>query len=264
METTPAQPVMPLFAPMYTVGSETADLRWLTVCYRTDPGLIASILPGPMTAPEDAQVLVWVAEFITARFEGADGSRTLPTYFQGGLAVQARMDSVDCAYPLASYITGLNHGFTGRELFGLPKKQARSVSLEASASSLSANIVSDSGVELIMIKGKPEGAAPDGEIVPDWFTRQRTVKQIPSATGTGYDVSQIVAAPFDFTPSADEPIQQPDVSLTLGRSLDDPIAVLPVRELTYQRYGRTQLQVGYGTYLGAPTSMPSGRGLMAG
>lgn len=250
------QPVMPLFAPMYTVGSELASLNWLTVCYETDPALIRQILPGPLEPADNAEVLIWIAEFVSATFEGTSGRRELPRYFQGGVAVKASLAGEDVAYPLVSYITGLNHGFTGRELFGLPKKQAQEVTLSHIDGRVDASITTADGTRLVSVSGTSEGTdSRNAGIAPDWFSRQRTVKLIPSATGIGYDVNQLVAVPFEFIDTVE--VKELDAVLSLEASRLDPIADLPVHSLTYQRVGRTNMTVGYGTYLGTPTSLPN-------
>lgn len=249
------QPVMPLFAPMYTIGSELANLNWLTVCYETDSERLNQILPGPLEPGERAEVLIWVAEFISATFEGPSGLRQLPRYFQGGVAVRAHLAGEEVAYPLVSYITGLNHGFTGRELFGLPKKQAREVTLSDRNGRVDASITTAEGTRLIDISGQAAAPAADAAIVPDWFSRQRTVKLIPSATGTGYDVKQLVAVPFGFSNTTD--VHEVNVELAIASTPLDPLADLPVKSLSYHRIGKTNLSVGYGSYLGEPTSLPN-------
>lgn len=252
MTDVPPATAMPAFAPLYAVGTETATLDWLTVVHRTDPEVLSGLLPPPLAPDVEPEVLTWIARFRTARFES--GGRVvgeLPCYEQGGVAVRCRRHDETGAYPLVSYIAGLNHGFTGRELFGLPKKQARRVTLDADTGTLSAEIVTTNDIPVVRVAGDLGG--PAGNLVPDWFSRQLTLKLIPSATGHGFDVSRLVRIPFDFS-GGDTP-RRVSARVELAPSGADPLHLLPVREIRHAAYGRTDLHVGFGTYLDEVTDI---------
>lgn len=247
--------VMPAFAPLYTIGAERAEVRWLSIVYETDPARLDAALPRPLTLSTKPEVIVWVADFVRATFEGTNGSRVLPRYTQGGIAVRARHDDLDVAYPLVSYITGLNHGFTGRELFGLPKKQASEVVLHEEEDALSASITTAEGVQIVSADCAIGSPLPRESLVPDWFRHQRTIKLIPSATGIGYDVKQLTAVPFSFDDH--QGVRSVDANLLLTHSDADPIADLPCTDEPHAAIGNVMLGVGYGRYLGEPQSLPS-------
>ncbi|OJU40382.1 MAG: hypothetical protein BGN97_11065 [Microbacterium sp. 69-10] len=246
--------VMPLFAPLYTVGSERAEVRWLSIVYETDPARLDEVLPRPLTLSDRAEVIVWGADFVRAKFQGESGTRELPRYTQGGIAVRARHLGEEVAYPLVSYITGPNHGFTGRELFGLPKKQARAVELTEQDDEVTMSITTAGDIEIVRAIGRIGATLPAQELVPSWFGRQRTVKLIPSATGTGYDVRQLTAVPFTFDEQRD--VRAVDAELALTHAPADPVAMLPCLRVQHAAIGDMLLGVGYGRYLGEPETLP--------
>lgn len=247
-------PVMPLFAPMYTIGSERAQVRWLTIVYETDSQKIDSLLPRPLLPGSESEVLIWVADFISATFTGEGASRELPRYTQGGIAVRAEYGGRSVAYPLVSYITGLNHGFTGRELFGLPKKQASAVVLDEQDDHVAASITTASGIDVISATGTLGTEMLAQDLVPEWFGHQHTVKLIPSVTGEGYDVDQLTHVPFTFGEHA--AVRAVDAELSFVESASDPIADLPCKNIRHAAIGDVVLGVGYGRYLGTPQSHP--------
>lgn len=250
----PSATAMPAFAPMYAVGTETATLDWLTVVYRTDPEVVRAILPPPLTPDVSADVIVWVARFLTAEFSaGGEVVGSLEPYSQGGVCVRCRRGDQAGAYPLVSYIAGLNHGFTGRELFGLPKKQALDVDLSTVEDQVSAEILTTQRIPVVRIDATLGG--PGTSLTPDWFGTQLTLKLIPSATGTGFDVSRLVRVPFDFADRTG--IRDATASVTLTPSAADPLHLLPVESVRHAAYGRTSLRVGYGTYLDEVTTIPT-------
>jgi acetoacetate decarboxylase len=252
--TVPPARSMPVFAPLYAVGTERASLDWLSVVYRTDPEVVEAVLPAPLTPDSEPEVIIWVARFLTASFE-SDGQVVgeLPSYEQGGVCVRSTLRGESGAYPLVSYIAGLNHGFTGRELFGLPKKQAQRVELEVAGDAVRAEILTTAQVPVVRIEGDL-GPSTD-RLVPDWFSRQLSLKIIPRADGRGFDVNRLVRIPFDFSDQAD--VRAVDASVRLTPSGSDPLHLLPVRGVARAAFGSTSLRVGYGEYLDEVNHFPT-------
>ncbi|WP_131735659.1 acetoacetate decarboxylase family protein [Actinomadura roseirufa] len=251
---------MPAFAPLYGVGTESTALRWLTVEYRTDPEVIAGLLPAPLEPSGDPLVAIWVAEFLGAGFHLPDGTvERRPPYFQGGVSVRCRRGDETGAYPLTFFIEGLNHGTLGRELFGLPKKQAREVALTEDASGVRGRIVTAGGIEVIDVHARPadDPAGPPGpaDPIPSWFGAHFTLKLIPSAEGDGYDVSRLVRVPFRSGDAADG--WRGTGRVTLRPSAADPLHLLACRDVVAARFGRVRLDVGFGTYLDHVTEIPT-------
>ncbi|MFF0449857.1 acetoacetate decarboxylase family protein [Streptomyces sp. NPDC004609] len=215
-DATPGRPPvsMPAFAPPYGVGSESVSLRWLTVEYRTRPETIAALLPEPLRPTGDPRVAIWVAEFMGAAFRLPDGSvEQRPPYMQAGVSVRCRRGDEIGAYPLIFFIEGLNHGTLGREIFGLPKKQARSVTLEQHAGAVTGRIVTANGIEVVTVTGHAPavaaGAAPAS-----------TTVHAPVTGGASAAVSGHAPAP---TPSGDTPAAVTGHAPTTGDRPGDPI-----------------------------------------
>ncbi|NIH80434.1 acetoacetate decarboxylase family protein [Amycolatopsis viridis] len=239
---------MPPFAPLYGVGTETVQLRWLTVEYRTDPEVLARLLPAPLAPAPDPLVAIWVAEFLGAGFHLPDGTvEQRPPYLQAGISVQCRRQDEVGAYPLTFFIEGLNHGTLGREIFGLPKKQARAVTLTEDGDEVTGRIVTANDIEIVTVRARAAtpGAALDP--IPEWFGHHFALKLIPSAEGTGYDISRLVRIPFRTS----RPTGGWDgtAEVTVRPSAADPVHLLPCLEVTSARYGGIRLDIGFGTYL---------------
>ncbi|WP_020415928.1 acetoacetate decarboxylase family protein [Amycolatopsis sp. ATCC 39116] len=239
---------MPPFAPLYGVGTESVRLRWLTVEYRTDPQAVASLLPAPLAATPDPLVGIWVAEFLGAGFHLPDGTvEQRPPYLQAGISVRCHRHGEVGAYPLTFFIEGLNHGTLGREIFGLPKKQARAVTLTEEGGAVTGRIVTANDIEVLTVRARATTPAGPLDPVPAWFGNHFALKLIPSAEGTGYDISRLVRIPFRTS----EPGGAWDgtAEVTLRPSTADPVQLLPCREVASARYGGIRLDIGFGTYL---------------
>lgn len=248
---------MPAFAPLYGMGSETVSLRWLTVEYRTRPDVLESLLPEPLLPTEDPLVAAWVAEFIGARFHLPDGGvERRPPYMQAGICVRCRRGDQVGAYPLIFFIEGLNHGILGREIFGLPKKQAKSVTLNTDENGVSGSIVTANDIEVVTLRGiRPDRDADEIDPIPGWFGNHFTLKLIPSADGRGYDVNHLVRVPFTTSAQRGGWVAQADISLTYSAA--DPLHLVECKEVVGARYGEVDLAVGFGTYLDRVDRIPT-------
>ncbi|MFA4927701.1 MAG: acetoacetate decarboxylase family protein [Patulibacter sp.] len=241
---------MPAFAPLFVPGEETVAVRWMTLTYPIDPELCRRALVRPLEPQDDPVAAVWIAEFADATFR-ADGSvpERRPAYRQAGVSLACRHDDESGAYALETFVGGLNYGILGRELFGLPKKQVRAVTLDEQDDGLRYAITDAVGVELLA--GEASGLRPsedaDASPMPPWFAAHLTAKLIPSAEGTGYDVAKLVRIPWSFAPEG---------SVTHGRgtyrwapSGSDPVHLLSPRGDAALAYGRGTLSIGFGRYV---------------
>ncbi|MEV0057776.1 acetoacetate decarboxylase family protein [Saccharopolyspora shandongensis] len=239
---------MPPFAPLFGVGTESVQLRWLTVEYRTDPTVLAGLLPAPLAPTAEPLVGIWVAEFLGAGFHLPDGSvEQRPPYLQAGISVRCRRHDEVGAYPLTFFIEGLNHGTLGREIFGLPKKQARRVTLTEAGPAVTGRIVTANDIEIVTVRALATEPKATIDPIPQWFGQHFALKLIPSAEGTGYDISRLVRIPFRTS----QPTGGWDgtAEVTLRPSTADPIHLLPCLEVVSARYAGIRLDIGFGTYL---------------
>jgi acetoacetate decarboxylase len=242
---------MPVFAPLFTPGTERVEVRWLTVEAPVDPVVAARCLPAGLEVPEAPEVGLWIAEFIGAEFHSPAGVERRPNYLQGGVSLRCSGygGGPDGAYAIETFVEGLNHGILGRELFGLPKKQALTVRLEERGDAVAFGIVSALGEELV--SGEAELVRETDAVrtvpAPAWFERHCTVKAIPSADGSGYDVCKLVEIPWRMTPEA--PPRTGSARFAWGASRIDPLHVFAPTGPASASYGRAVLDIGYGRYL---------------
>ena len=242
---------MPVFAPLFAPGTERVTVRWATVDVPVHPDIAARCLPAGLAVPERPSLGLWIAEFIGAEFQSATGVERRPDYFQGGLSLRCAVESggADGAYAIETFVEGLNHGILGRELFGLPKKQAVRVQLDEAADALEFSITSAlherlvSGTVRLTGEDRTAGASPS----PGWFDRHFTVKAIPSAEGTGYDVCKLVEIPWAMR--ATGPVREGAADLVWGRSDADPLHLFEPVGPARARYGVATLDIAYGRYL---------------
>ncbi|WP_198961548.1 acetoacetate decarboxylase family protein [Pseudonocardia sp. MH-G8] len=243
---------MPVFAPLFQPGTEEVTVRWLTVHVPVAAEVSDAVLPQGLTSAAEPTVGLWIAEFIGAEFHSVSGVERRPSYLQGGLSLRCRRDGgADGAYALLTYVAGLNHGILGRELFGLPKKQLRSVTLDEEAGRLRFAMTSALGEPLVA--GEAElGPTAHAAPAPDWFRRHFTVKAIPSAEGPGtdgpaFDVCKLVEIPWRMTDAA--PVRGGAASLVWGGGSSDPLHLFAPTQPPSARYGTARLGIDYGKYL---------------
>lgn len=238
---------MPSFAPLYSAGTERVEVRWLGMTYPTDPAILESLLPAPLTRGKVPEVGVWVAEFIGAEFITPDGTvERRPAYMQGGVSVRCDYHGADSAYAVITFVEGLNHGVLGREQFGLPKKQAREVRLQEVESGLDVSFVTARGIPLLSAAVDLDRRDEDERPAPEWFDRHLTHKLIPSAEGTGFDISRLVEIPWAF--SDFENIRHGEARVTWAEDRTDPLHLLAPAGAVRAHYGKSVLSISYGTY----------------
>lgn len=252
-----AATAMPAFAPLFAAGTESVRVRWLSLVYETDGEVLDAILPAPLGPGGRPQVAVWIAEFIGAEFSAADGTKEVrPAYMQGGISVRCRHDDAgEGAYAVGTYVEGLNHGILGRELFGLPKKQARRVRLDETLDGIEYSITNAAGADLVSGRFVLDNARATNELVPAWFSTHYTLKLIPSAEGNGFDISRLVRIPFAFEPEL--PLRSGSATLEHQYCVSDPVNLLGVTSEVRATYGLARLDIDFGRYLDHVSDIPT-------
>lgn len=247
---------MPAFAPLFVPGVETVSVRWISVVYRTSAAVVDAVLPRPLVAGAAHEVIIWIAEFRGARFTGAGGAvECRPDYMQGGINLRCRRGVVEGAYAVETFVEGLNHGILGREMFGLPKKQVRSVSLVDTPTGAEFAFVDAHGQHLLRGTASTGRTGAD-RIAPVWFDTQYTAKLIPSAEGPHYDISRLVQIPFRLEASG--PLRTGDATVEWLESSSDPLHLLTQCAAPIAVWGVAQLDIDYGTYVAEldPSDIP--------
>ncbi|HJM76223.1 MAG TPA: acetoacetate decarboxylase family protein, partial [Dehalococcoidia bacterium] len=93
--------------------------RGISAVYRTDPEIIAKVLPPPLQPTDEPLVTVSVSHI------GA--SNTLQPFGAAGLVVAAQYEGIAGSYPLTMPMSTDSTVIFGRELYGEPKKLAETV-----------------------------------------------------------------------------------------------------------------------------------------
>jgi acetoacetate decarboxylase len=188
----------------------------LVVTYRTDPDIVAAVLPPPLLPTENPLVRVTVAT--------VDLGRGYPVFGAGTLAVHARHDHVTGDYALVMPMTTEQAVVGGRETFGEPKKIA-AITLERSGDSVTGSFTR-MGTTFLEVAGTVvEEVEPAQE-------RTRTsfyLKFLPSPAGKGFD-----GPPLLVHVKRKERTRRQwriDGDLILRESRFDPVADLPVRDI---------------------------------
>ncbi|MCW4354692.1 acetoacetate decarboxylase family protein [Hoyosella sp. YIM 151337] len=248
---------MPVFAPLFTAGTESVTVRWLNLTYDIDADLAREILPSCLDVPPRPEAGLWLAEFIEAEFRGESGAiERRPNYMQGGVSIQCAKAGELGAYALETFVEGLNHGILGRELFGLPKKQAQHVRVDERSNRVEFAITTSDSTLLLEGTAHFAAAGPvDESVAPYWFEQHYTIKAIPSAEGNGFDISRLVRIPWQFSTQA--PVSCGEAQLHWARTPSDPLYLLAPQSSIKARYGHGRLDIAYGTYLDEITHFPT-------
>lgn len=221
----------------------------VTATFRTDPDVLASVLPPPLQPPADPLVKVGISR--------VDLGGGLPPFGAGTFAVAARHAGHDGFYPLLMPMTTEQAVIGGRETFGEPKKLAQIV-LESDGDRLTAS-VARMGVTIIEVHGSVGGALDPpaaGERLDFYF------KFLRDPAGQGFDedpwlvychretetrthravVGTLVLRDSRFDPVADIPVLG-EVTITLSErrsaqrgELVERVPAADVLPFAHQRY----------------------------
>lgn len=145
------------------------------VVARTDPGVVAAVLPKPLQAPKDPVVSALVAHYPQTNF-GVD-------YYEGALSLGAEYRGERGFYCLAMPVDDDTAMIGGREQFGFPKKMADHISLDRDGARVIGSVVRH-GVEILHIEGDAHAeVAPE----PKWGTREvRDLEGRTAAASTSF------------------------------------------------------------------------------
>lgn len=187
----------------------------LVAIYRTDPEVIAAVLPPPIEPPADPLVKVTVA---TVDITG------YPTFGAGSFSVRARHEGTDGYYALLMPMTTEQSVTGGRETFGEPKKLG-AVDLVRQGDQV-AGTFARMGTEIVRVEGRigRQLELPDTETRTDFY-----FKFLPSPDGKGFDSDPALV--YCHRTEQTRKIEEVTGDITLTESRFDPVVDLPVREV---------------------------------
>lgn len=223
-----------LFLPTFT-GAEM-----LLVGFRTDPGVLARVLPRPLVPTDDGMAVVFVAHYPETNFG--------VTYREGALTVPAAFKGEVGGYCLAMPVDNDMAMIGGRERFGFPKKLADEITLERDQGNVVGRVVRH-GEEILHLEaeltsdidiGALEGLAPapvqDLEGNPALPFVSFLFKYFPAADGSGFEYPpRVIRQVTLFRPR--EGLQSGAGKIELGRAAADPLGEIPVRDIAIVVYG---------------------------
>ncbi len=187
----------------------------LVANYRTDPEVIAAVLPPPIEPPADPLVKVTVA---TVDITG------YPTFGAGSFSVRARHEGTDGYYALLMPMTTEQSVTGGRETFGEPKKLG-AVDLVRQGDRVTGTFAR-MGTEIVRVEGRigRQLELPDTETRTDFY-----FKFLPSPDGKGFDSDPALV--YCHRTEQTRKIEEVTGDITLTESRFDPVVDLPVREV---------------------------------
>lgn len=130
--------------------SEFTGAEMLLAVYRTDPAVVARILPRPLKPAPLPLVLAFVARYPQTNFGSA--------YNEGALIVQASFRGELGGYCLAMPVDEDNALIAGRELYGFPKKIAEQIRIDTVRNTTVGRVVRK-GTEILRIELEPDAPA---------------------------------------------------------------------------------------------------------
>jgi acetoacetate decarboxylase len=202
----------------------------LVATYRTEPELIAAVIPPPLVPGDDPFVRVTIAT--------VDLGRGYPVFGAGTFAVHARHEDTAGDYALVMPMTTEQAVVGGRETFGEPKKLA-DIALDRWDESVAGSFTR-MGTKFLEIRGSVAG---EEEPAPDRTRTSFYLKFLPSPTGKGFD-----GDPLLVHVKRQERTRRQwkiDGEVILHESRFDPVADLPVLEMvTIELAERSSIQTG--------------------
>jgi acetoacetate decarboxylase len=188
----------------------------LVATYRTDPELVAAVIPPPLVSGDEPLVRVTVAT--------VDLGRGYPVFGAGTFAVHARHDDVTGDYALVMPMTTEQAVTGGRETFGEPKKLAEII-LDRDEEKVY-GAFTRMGTRFLEIAGV---VVEEVEPAPKRTRTSFYLKFLPSPTGKGFDGDPLLVHVKRQERTRRQWQLQGDVILRESRF--DPVIDLPVREM---------------------------------
>jgi acetoacetate decarboxylase len=213
-----------------------AEMAW--VSFRTDPAVVAAVLPRPLRLPAEPRATAFVARYPNTNFGLA--------YNEGALLVAATYKGEPGRYCLAMPVDDDMAMVAGREQFGYPKKMADSIQLSAHENHVVGSVVRR-GVEIIRIEGDLTGGPEElvsmigsADVDLDNLPCRKSVswlfKYSPAARGGALEGAPLlVREAVLFRPR--EGLRSGHFDLKLLSSPTDPLGDVPVLEILAAGYG---------------------------
>lgn len=217
---------------------ESVGAEMLIIRFRTDPDVVASVLPRPLKAPAEPLGTAFVARYPETNF----GIQ----YNEGALLLDATYKGELGSYCLAMPVDDDTAMIGGREGYGYPKKMADRITLDRSGDHIVGSVVRK-GAEILRIEGDltrewiQSGTSPlredhDLEGKPCLVGTSWLFKHFPAADTRIFESTpRLIRVPVLFRPRPGQ--LSGDLDLKLVSSVTDPLGDIPVHEVVAAQYG---------------------------
>lgn len=192
------------------------QFRGLSAVFRTDPEVIAALLPPPLE-PADEPIA-------SAGVSRIGRSNTLQPFGAGGLNVRCRYGDVVGDYPVTMPMSTDSAVVFGRELYGEPKKVA-DIRVRRDGDEIT-GVIERHGVAYIEIRGRAVERLRAGE---SHETSRFYFKFMPAPDGCGFDNDPVLVRVRHT--GRTRLVERLEGELLLREAPHDPVADVPVREL---------------------------------
>jgi acetoacetate decarboxylase len=189
----------------------------LTVLFRTDPDVVAAVLPPPLQPAPEPVARVTIA---TVDIAG------LPTFGAGTFAVQAQHEGTVGGYPLVMPMTTEQSVIGGRETFGEPKKLAQVTLVRSEDGGIVTGTFARMGVTFVEVRGRIVETMP---LPPDGRRTDFYFKFLPAPDGKGFDAEPSLI--YCHRDETTRQLERVEADVTLRESRFDPVADIPVLDV---------------------------------
>ena len=195
---------------------EFEQFRGLSASFRTDPEVIAAVLPPPLEPTDEPIASVSVSHIGL--------SNTLQPFGAAGLSVRCRYEDIVGDYPITMPMSTDSAVIFGRELYGEPKKVAN-IHVRRDGDELTGT-VERYGTVYIEIRGRAAEQLEPGE------SRESSrfyFKFMPAPDGDGFDNDPVLVRVRHTGHT--RLVERLEGDVLLRESPHDPVADIPIREV---------------------------------
>lgn len=195
---------------------EFESFRGIAASFRTDPDVIAAILPPPLEPADEPIASVSVSHIGV--------SNTLQPFGAGGLNVRCQYEGIVGDYPITMPMSTDSAVIFGRELYGEPKKVAN-IHVRRDGDEITGTI-ERYGQVYIEVRGRVVERL-EGRESPE--SSRFYFKFMPAPDGRGFDNDPVLVRVRHT--GRTRFIEQLEGEVLLRESPHDPVADIPIREL---------------------------------
>jgi acetoacetate decarboxylase len=226
---------MPLTSPAFPRGPyRFIDREFLIITYRTDPDLLAAVIPAPLEMVDP------IVKFEFIRMPDSTG---FGDYTESGQVIPVRFQGQSGGYVHAMYLDDGSPIAGGRELWGFPKKLA-SPQIRVEKDTIGGILRYGPVPIALATMGYKHRSLPHDKVLASLSTPNFLLKIIPHVDGTARICELVRYYCEDITVKG---AWEGPAALELFQHALAPVASLPVREVISGTHILSDLTLGLGT-----------------